>query len=181
MITGSHLATKYNGIKMAYGALALADQQILDLLKMIQQDAFAVGQGKVDRDFNMLHQHMEHIKGMVKIERPLKVVLDAGNGMSGVPVPPVLTDLGIEVTCLYCESDGTYPNHLPNPEDEETTKDLEPKSSKSARISVLALTVTRIAAASSTIRGITSRRIGCWRCWRAICSHATKARRLFST
>jgi len=127
MITGSHLATKYNGIKMAYGALALADQQILDLLKIIQNDAFTVGQGKIDRDFNMLHQHMEKIKSMVKIERPLKVVLDAGNGMSGLPVPPVLIDLGIEVTCLYCESDGTYPNHLPNPEDEETTKDLEAK------------------------------------------------------
>ena len=90
MITGSHLATKYNGIKMAYGALALADQQILDLLTIIQKDAFAVGQGKVEQDFNMLHKHMETIKGMVKIERPLKVVLDAGNGMSGVPVPPVL-------------------------------------------------------------------------------------------
>jgi phosphomannomutase/phosphoglucomutase len=127
MITGSHLATKYNGIKMAYGALALADQQILDLLKIIQDDSFAVGQGKVDRDFNMLHEHMEKIKSMVKIERPLKVVLDAGNGMSGVPVPPMLADLGIEVTCLYCESDGTYPNHLPNPEDPETTKDLEAK------------------------------------------------------
>jgi phosphomannomutase / phosphoglucomutase len=127
MITGSHLATKYNGIKMAYGALALADQQIQELLHIIQQDAFAVGQGKVDQDFNMLHQHMETIKGMVKIERPLKVVLDAGNGMSGLPVPPILQDLGIEVTCLYCESDGTYPNHLPNPEDEETTKDLEAK------------------------------------------------------
>ena len=127
MITGSHLATKYNGIKMAYGALALADQQILDLLTIIQQDAFVVGEGKVEQDFNMLHEHMEKIKSMVKIERPLKVVLDAGNGMSGVPVPPMLADLGIEVTCLYCESDGTYPNHLPNPEDPETTKDLEAK------------------------------------------------------
>ena len=127
MITGSHLATKYNGIKMAYGALALADQQIQELLHIIQADAFAVGQGKVDQDFNMLHRHMETIKGMVKIERPLKVVLDAGNGMSGLPVPPMLSDLGIEVVCLYCESDGTYPNHLPNPEDEETTKDLEAK------------------------------------------------------
>ncbi|MFN8447325.1 MAG: phosphomannomutase/phosphoglucomutase [Anaerolineae bacterium] len=127
MITGSHLATKYNGIKMAYGALALADQQILDLLKIIQQDAFAQGDGSIDQDFNMLHKHMETIKGMVRIERPLKVVLDAGNGMSGMPVPPMLADLGIEVTCLYCESDGTYPNHLPNPEDPETTKDLEAK------------------------------------------------------
>jgi phosphomannomutase/phosphoglucomutase len=127
MITGSHLSTKYNGIKMAYGALALADQQIQELLSIIQRDAFATGQGKIDKDFNMLHQHMEVIKGMVKIERPLKVVLDAGNGMSGVPVPPVLRDLGIDVTCLYCDSDGTYPNHLPNPEDPEMTKDLEAK------------------------------------------------------
>ncbi len=127
MITGSHLATKYNGIKMAYGALALADQQIIDLLKIIQSDSFAVGQGKIGQDFEMLHKHMETIKGKVKIERPLKVVLDAGNGMSGVPVPPMLASLGIEVTCLYCESDGTYPNHLPNPEDPETTKDLEAK------------------------------------------------------
>lgn len=127
MITGSHLDTKYNGIKMAYGALALADQQILDLLKIIQTDAFATGQGRVTQDFEMAHKHMEKIKSMVHIERPLKVVLDAGNGMSGVPVPPMLADLGIEVICLYCESDGTYPNHLPNPEDPETTKDLEAK------------------------------------------------------
>ncbi len=127
MITGSHLATKYNGIKMAYGALALADEQIQDLLRIIQKDAFTEGQGSINQDLNMLHKHMETIKGMVKIERPLKVVLDAGNGMSGLPVPPVLTDLGIAVTCLYCESDGTYPNHLPNPEDEEMTKDLEAK------------------------------------------------------
>jgi phosphomannomutase/phosphoglucomutase len=127
MITGSHLATRYNGIKMAYGALALADQQIIDLMKIIQADAFAVGNGKIVRDVEMLHKHMETLKGRVKIERPLKVVLDAGNGMSGIPVPPMLADLGIEVTCLYCESDGTYPNHLPNPEDPETTKDLEAK------------------------------------------------------
>jgi phosphomannomutase / phosphoglucomutase len=70
---------------------------------------------------------METIKSMVKIHRPLKVVVDAGNGVSGEPVPPVLSDLGIEVTCLYCESDGTFPNHLPNPEDEEMTVDLQAK------------------------------------------------------
>lgn len=127
MITGSHLSTKYNGIKMAFGALALADTQIQELLKIIQADGFAVGQGKVSQDFNMLHKHMETIKSMVKISRPLKVVVDAGNGVSGEPVPPVLSDLGLEVTCLYCESDGTFPNHLPNPEDEDMTVDLQAK------------------------------------------------------
>ncbi len=127
MITGSHLTTKYNGIKMAYGALALADTQIQELLQIIQNDAFAEGDGQVDQDFDMLHKHMETIKGMVKMARPLRIAMDSGNGISGTCIPPVLSDLGIEVHCLYCESDGTYPNHLPNPEDPEMTKDLEAK------------------------------------------------------
>lgn len=127
MITGSHLTTDYNGIKMAYGPLALADQQIQDLLRMIQTDDFAAGQGELTTDYDMIHKHMATIKSKVKIARPLNVVMDAGNGLSGTYFPNVLRDLGINVTCLYCESDGTYPNHLPNPEDPETTKDLEAK------------------------------------------------------
>jgi phosphomannomutase/phosphoglucomutase len=127
MITGSHLTTKYNGIKMAYGALALADKQIQDLLTMIQNDEFASGEGIIDEDFEMIQRHMHTISTKVTMHRPLKIVLDAGNGLSGTYVPPMLAQLGIDVTCLYCESDGTYPNHLPNPEDPETTKDLEAK------------------------------------------------------
>ncbi len=125
MITGSHLETKYNGIKMAYGALAMADQQIQDLLKIIQQDGFATGQGRVTTDLDVIHEHMATIATKVNIARPLTVVLDAGNGLSGTYIPPVLEKLAITVHCLYCESDGTYPNHLPNPEDPEMTKDLE--------------------------------------------------------
>lgn len=127
MITGSHLTTIYNGIKMAYGPLALADQQIVDLLRIIQEDAFAVGSGSVSEDFNMTKKHMDTIKTKVTIQRPLNIVMDAGNGLIGEIFPPVLAELGINVTCLYCESDGTYPNHLPNPEDPETTNDLEAK------------------------------------------------------
>jgi phosphomannomutase/phosphoglucomutase len=127
MITGSHLETRYNGIKMAYGSLALADDQIQDLLRIIQDDAFASGSGEIVTDYNMSHTHMQTIKRKVSIARPLKVVLDAGNGISGTVVPPILSELGIEVYCLYCEPDGTYPNHLPNPEDPEMTKALEAK------------------------------------------------------
>jgi phosphomannomutase / phosphoglucomutase len=127
MITGSHLDTRYNGIKMAYGALALADEQIQALLKIIQTEAFAAGQGEINSDPQMIYKHMDTIGAKVKIHRPLKVVLDAGNGLSGTYVPAVLKKLGIEVIGLYLESDGTYPNHLPNPEDPETTKDLEAK------------------------------------------------------
>ncbi|MBZ0277084.1 MAG: phosphomannomutase/phosphoglucomutase, partial [Anaerolineae bacterium] len=127
MITGSHLDIRYNGIKMAYGKLALADQQIQELLRIIQTDAFAVGQGEIAKDYDMIHRHMETISQKVKLAKPMTVVVDAGNGLSGSYVPQMLGKLGVKVICLFCESDGTYPNHLPNPEDPEMTVDLEKK------------------------------------------------------
>lgn len=127
MITGSHLDTRYNGIKMAYGKLALAGQQIQDLLQMILQSVFVKGNGEVNEDFDMINKHMDKLATMVTLEKPLHVVLDAGNGLSGSYVPALLERLGVKVDCLYCESDGTYPNHLPNPEDPDMTKDLEAK------------------------------------------------------
>lgn len=126
MITGSHLTTIYNGIKMAYGKLALAGEQIQDLLKLIQADDFATGDGERVEDLDMINRHMAVVKTKVNLgDRKLKVVVDAGNGLSGTYVPPVMEALGVEVVCLFCEPDGTFPNHLPNPEDPELTKDLE--------------------------------------------------------
>ncbi|MBN1679754.1 MAG: phosphomannomutase/phosphoglucomutase [Anaerolineae bacterium] len=126
MITGSHLTTEYNGIKMAYGRLALADEQIKDLLKLIQADDFVAAEGRLVTDHDMVRRHMDVIKSKVSMgDRKIKIVVDAGNGLSGAFVPPVMEDLGIDVICLFCEPDGTFPNHLPNPEDPELTKDLE--------------------------------------------------------
>ncbi len=126
MITGSHLTTRYNGIKMASGRLALAGEQIQTLLNLIQTDDFEAAQGQLVKDFNMVRKHMAVIQSKVSMgERKLKVVVDAGNGLSGAFVPPVMEALGVEVVCLFCEPDGTFPNHLPNPEDPELTKDLE--------------------------------------------------------
>ena len=127
MVTGSHLDTRYNGIKMAYGKLALAGQQIQDLLQIIDEESFAQGAASVSVDADMIHKHMSAIQSKVSMAKPLKVVLDAGNGLSGTYVPPVLAALGLDVECLYCEPDGTFPNHLPNPEDPEMTRDLEAK------------------------------------------------------
>ncbi len=127
MVTGSHLDTRYNGIKMAYGKLALAGQQIQDLLQMIDEESFAEGSAAVSQDADMIHKHMSAIQSKVSMAKPLKVVLDAGNGLSGTYVPPLLKALGLDVECLYCEPDGTFPNHLPNPEDPEMTRDLEAK------------------------------------------------------
>ncbi|MBI5959176.1 MAG: phosphomannomutase/phosphoglucomutase [Chloroflexi bacterium] len=126
MVTGSHLTTVYNGIKMAYGSQALADEQIQTLLKMILAGDFASGRGQSLQDYAMADKHMATIKSKVKLgSRKLKVVVDSGNGLSGAIVPPVMEALGVEVICLFCEPDGTFPNHLPNPEDPELTKDLE--------------------------------------------------------
>lgn len=127
MVTGSHLDTRYNGIKMAYGKLALAGEQIQDLLRIIDEESFAAGAAEVSQDADMIHKHMAAIQSKVTMAKPLKVVLDAGNGLSGTYVPPVLEALGLDVECLYCEPDGTFPNHLPNPEDPEMTRDLEAK------------------------------------------------------
>jgi phosphomannomutase/phosphoglucomutase len=125
-VTGSHLTLEYNGIKMAYGKLALSGEQIQEILKLIQTDDFIKGSGTIDSDPEMVKRHMETIGNHVKLgPRKLKIVVDAGNGMSGYYMAPVYEKLGIQVECLYCEPDGTFPNHLPNPEDPETTKDLE--------------------------------------------------------
>ena len=132
MITGSHLDTRYNGIKMAYGKLALAGEQIQALLRLIESGEFAVAAGTVSRDMDLIDRHMAAIGGKVQMAKPLKVVLDAGNGLSGTHVPPLLRALGLEVECLYCEPDGTFPNHLPNPEDPEMTRDLEARVLASA-------------------------------------------------
>ncbi|MBN1966554.1 MAG: phosphomannomutase/phosphoglucomutase, partial [Anaerolineae bacterium] len=126
MITGSHLTTDFNGIKMAHGKLALYGDQIQTLLKLIQADDFEHGEGTITQAPDMITHHMNTVKGKVKLGvRKLKVVVDAGNGLSGTYVPPIMEALGVEVVCLYCEPDGSFPNHLPNPENPELTKDLE--------------------------------------------------------
>ncbi len=125
-ITGSHLALQYNGIKMAFGRLALSGEQITSVLRLIQRNDFEMGHGTLDADLDMVNKHLDTIASLVKLgPRKLHIVMDAGNGMSGYYMEPIYRKLGIRVDCLYCEPDGTFPHHLPNPEDPETTKELE--------------------------------------------------------
>jgi phosphomannomutase / phosphoglucomutase len=125
-ITGSHLALQYNGIKMAFGRLALSGEQIQSILQLILNDDFEKGSGTLDADPDLVYRHMDTIASKVKLgPRKLRIVVDAGNGMSGYYMEPVYRKLGIDVECLYCEPDGTFPHHLPNPEDPETTRELE--------------------------------------------------------
>src|SRR5258708_28723640 len=125
-VTGSHLSLDYNGIKMSYGKLALADEQIQAILQLILTDDFESGIGYSDSDHDMVNKHMDAIAALVKLgPRKLKIVVDAGNGISGPYMPPVYEKLGVEVVCLFCEADGTFPNHMPNPEDPTTTAAIQ--------------------------------------------------------
>lgn len=127
-ITGSHLSLEFNGIKMAYDRFALYGDQIQAIRALIEADDFLSGSGTLTHDTSLVAKHMQTIASKVTMgSRKLKIVLDAGNSLSGLYMQPVYAQLGIEVICLYCEPDGTFPNHLPNPEDPELTKDLEAK------------------------------------------------------
>jgi phosphomannomutase/phosphoglucomutase len=126
-ITGSHNPVDYNGVKMVHrGAAPLTEAEIQGLRDTIERGAFASGPGGLSRR-EPREEYFDTIAGLVRLERPLKVVADAGNGIAGVYGPPLLRRIGCEVVELHCESDGRFPNHLPDPEDPENVVDLQQK------------------------------------------------------
>src|SRR5437660_12306072 len=126
-VTGSHNPVSDNGVKMVHAEAApLREEEIQGLLATIRAGDFERGRGKrtarSPRD-----DYFAAITERVKVVRKLRVVVDAGNGIAGSFAPELLRRLGCEVTELYCESDGTFPNHLPDPEMEENVRDLVAK------------------------------------------------------
>ena len=126
-ITGSHNPVDYNGVKMVHpGAAPLTEQEIQGLRESIERGAFASGAGglttRSPRD-----DYFDTVAKLVRLERPLKIVADAGNGIAGLYGPPLLRQLGCDVIELHCDSDGRFPNHLPDPEDPENVVDLQQK------------------------------------------------------
>ena len=123
-VTGSHNPVSDNGVKMVHAAAApLTESEIQGLLATIKSGDFERGVGtRATRDPR--DEYWDAITSRVKLGRRLKVVVDAGNGIAGVFAPELLRRLGCEVVELYCESDGTFPNHLPDPEMEENMRDL---------------------------------------------------------
>lgn len=123
-ITGSHNPISDNGVKMVHaGAAPLTEGEIQGLLATINSGDFERGAGSRSlRDPRA--DYFDAIAKRVTMRRPLKVVVDAGNGIAGAFAPELLRRLGCDVIELYCESDGTFPNHLPDPEMEENMRDL---------------------------------------------------------
>ncbi len=114
MVTGSHNPIEYNGLKLNDGLMSVYGQDIQKLLKMIQTDDLEKGQGEVTQA-DVIPAYKAMLKERIKFQKPFKIVVDAGNGTAGPIVPEVLRDLGCEVICIYCEPDGRFPNHLPDP------------------------------------------------------------------
>lgn len=123
MVTGSHNPPDYNGIKIVLGGQTLASERIQALRQRIEQGAYATGAGRLD-SFDIAPHYIERITGDAKLSRPFRVAVDCGNGAASVIAPDLLRALGCEVVELYCEVDGRFPNHHPDPSRPENLRDL---------------------------------------------------------
>ena len=125
VITGSHNPPNYNGIKMVVAGTTLYGEMIQDLYRrIVEQDFVALAEeGKVT-PYEIEVDYLQAVTDSVQLARPLKVVVDAGNGVAGAYAPNVLKALGCEVTELFCEVDGNFPNHHPDPAKPKNLQDL---------------------------------------------------------
>lgn len=114
MITGSHNPSDYNGFKMMIDGHTLSGDDIQVLKQRIVAQDYSDGEGSL-REQDVRPQYLEHVLSDVKLARPMKVVVDCGNGIPGDIAPGLLEKLGCDVTPLYCDVDGTFPNHHPDP------------------------------------------------------------------
>jgi len=123
-VTGSHNPADHNGFKIVIGGETLAEDAIADLHRRIAEgDLPSDGLGTW-REQDAVGAYISRIAGDVSAERRLKVVVDAGNGVAGAVAPRVLEDIGCEVIPLYCDVDGNFPNHHPDPSDPHNLADL---------------------------------------------------------
>jgi phosphomannomutase/phosphoglucomutase len=122
-ITGSHNPPEWNGIKMSVGRASLFGEDIQDLYRRIVEGAVSSGEGGCERQ-EVLDRYVADVAGRFTLRRPVRVAVDAGNGTGALVAVPLLEALGAEVTPLFCESDGTFPNHHPDPTVDENLQDL---------------------------------------------------------
>ena len=115
MITGSHNPGDQNGFKVAFGKATLFGEEIQYIRKVIEEKRFVSGKGSVKEYTTIVADYYDFLRNNIKLNKKLKVVLDAGNGTGGVVALPIMKEMGQDVTCLYCDMDGRFPNHHPDP------------------------------------------------------------------
>lgn len=123
MITGSHNPPNMNGFKMNLRKESVYGAEIQVIRKLIESGDFEIGSGKRS-DASVLGPYAEAIRKRIKLARPLKVVIDCGNGCASLVAKELLSSLGCEVVALYCEPDGDFPNHHPDPTVMKNIQDL---------------------------------------------------------
>jgi phosphomannomutase/phosphoglucomutase len=122
-ITGSHNPPEYNGFKLGVGTRSIYGDDIQRIYQLAVAGKFPSGHGAT-HDQPIISRYIDDvIERTGKISRPMRIVADAGNGVGSLVVPQLFAKLGVDVTCLYCDSDGTFPNHHPDP---TVPKNLEP-------------------------------------------------------
>ncbi len=124
MVTGSHNPSDYNGIKIILAGTTLVHSEIDELYDLVTEKASVDGHGH-DETLDLMNEYIQRIVTDIKLSRPLKVVVDCGNGIAGSYIPRVIQQLGCEVVSLYCEVDGRFPNHHPDPTVEANLVDLK--------------------------------------------------------
>ncbi len=125
-ITGSHNPPEFNGFKLLSGTDTLHGEEIQQLRQMIEDDALDAGEGHLEVDGSVLGRYADAIVSRNgPLSRPVKVVVDCGNGVASVCAEQILTRLGADVVPLFCESDGTFPNHHPDPTVPDNLRDLQ--------------------------------------------------------
>lgn len=126
MVTASHNPANYNGFKITLGGHPLAGEDLKYLIDIIRQGKFSEGSGRLAKN-DIRESYIDAVINDVAISSPLKIVVDAGNGVAGELAPLVLESLACEVTRLYCDIDGDFPNHHPDPGVDANLGDLQEK------------------------------------------------------
>ena len=123
MVTGSHNPKDYNGFKMVLAGRAIYGDDIQRLRQRMQDEDYVAGPGR-SAPMDIVPEYGARIAGDCKLKRPMKIVVDSGNGIPGASAPAILRSLGCEVTELYSQVDGDFPNHHPDPSKPENLADL---------------------------------------------------------
>ncbi len=123
MLTGSHNPPNYNGIKMVLGGETLSGDVIQCLRTRIMNNDLNTAEGSYSNE-QVLDKYIERIVSDITLKRKMKIVVDCGNGVAGTVAPKLFTQLGCDVTPIFCEVDGNFPNHHPDPSQPENLGDL---------------------------------------------------------
>ncbi|MFT4826034.1 MAG: phosphomannomutase/phosphoglucomutase [Halioglobus sp.] len=123
MVTGSHNQAKDNGFKIVFNEQTLAAGGIQTIRERVIEGNFTTGRGSTIKE-DIIPAYIDEVAGDIAIAVPLKIVIDAGNGVTGIMAPRLFEELGCEVVPLYCDIDGRFPNHPPDTSDEANLADL---------------------------------------------------------